>query len=351
MRRRAVLCAAILVGITLSGCSGQSSSHNTAGQRSSAPVPHPPAAEVRGFPRGAAARPATQGQPPAVPASGAYLGAWVQPKQYVQPDREAAVADLEAQLGRRLDIVHTYRTIDEAFPTPSDLAVARAGSYLMLSWAMPDTEQVVSGRYDAAIRQLAQRIQAFRAPVFLEPRWEMDRPNLTSVVHSPTDFVAAWQHVHAIFDTVGVPNASWVWCPTATGFATGRAPGYYPGDDEVDWVCADAYPGPQTSALSTVLAPFLAWVHQHTKPAMIGEFGITRDVSPDQRAAWLDAAEATVRANTSIKAVVYFDSGLQGAPASSNYLLAGDAPTLNSYRTWARAPYFDTQHLVSKGDT
>jgi beta-mannanase len=179
----------------------------------------------------------------------------------------------------------------------------------------------------------------------------MDRPNLASVVHSPASFIAAWQHVHAIFDTVGVPNASWVWCPTATGFATGRAQAFYPGDDAVDWLCADAYPGPGKSSLSSVLAPFLSWAHQHAKPAMIGEFGIPRDVAPDQRAAWLDAAQTTVAADSQIKAVVYFDSGIQGAPPSHDFWLASDAQTLQSYRTWARVPYFDTQHLLSKGDT
>ena len=41
----------------------------------------------------------------------------------------------------------------------------------------------------------------------------------------------------------GATNVGWVWCPLATGFTDGRAQKYYPGDDQVDWLCADVYPG------------------------------------------------------------------------------------------------------------
>lgn len=342
MRSRSALCVILLLGAGLVSCSG---STGRAAPSTSVDL-HAPVTGVQHLPKGAAATTSAQGRPPVVPTSGAYFGAWVQPVHYLQPDRIAAVTELEAQLGRRLDIVHTYRTIDEAFPTASDLAAARSGSYLLFSWAMADTDAIAQGRYDGQIRQLAEAVRQFRAPMFMEPRWEMDRPNLASVVHSPTSFIAAWNHVHAIFDQVGTPNASWVWCPTATGFADGRAPAYYPGDGVVDWVCIDAYPGASQLSFSRVVTPFLDWAHQHPKPAMIGEFGVPRSFSPDDRAAWLAGAEATTRADPQVKAVVYFDSGIQSAPAPLDFWLASDAETLGRYRQWARLPYFDVQHLV-----
>jgi hypothetical protein len=45
-----------------------------------------------------------------------------------------------------------------------------------------------------------------------------------------------------------VQNAAWVWCPTANGFADGQAAAFYPGNNEVDWICADAYPAAWPSA-------------------------------------------------------------------------------------------------------
>ena len=31
--------------------------------------------------------------------------------------------------------------------------------------------------------------------------------------NQPGEFVAAWRHVHDIFEAVGATNATWVWCP------------------------------------------------------------------------------------------------------------------------------------------
>ena len=61
-------------------------------------------------------------------------------------------------------------------------------------------------------------------------------------------YVAAWDHIRAIFTAVGATNVSWVWCPTGIGFEDGRAKPYYPGDNEVDWVCADVYSSPPPMA-------------------------------------------------------------------------------------------------------
>src|SRR5438552_11199072 len=43
------------------------------------------------------------------PESGALLGAWVKPAVFTQPARLEAVRSFESALGRRLDIVNTYR--------------------------------------------------------------------------------------------------------------------------------------------------------------------------------------------------------------------------------------------------
>ena len=68
---------------------------------------------------------------------------------------------------------------------------------------------------------------------------------------SGRDFVAAWDHIRAIFAAVGVKNAAWVWCPTANGFnPDGRAAAFYPGDNKVDWICADAYPSHRSVSTS-----------------------------------------------------------------------------------------------------
>jgi Glycosyl hydrolase family 26 len=278
---------------------------------------------------------------PVPPASGAYFGAAVGPAPFTQANEINAVDALQRHLGRRLGIVHTYVKWRAAFPRRSDLAFLDQGSMLLISWAGTDTRQIGSGAEDAWIRARALQVKALGKPVFLEWRWEMDRPNLRSQVHSGADYVRAWDRIRRIFADAGVRNAAWVWCPTAKGFADGQAAAFYPGDAQVDWVCADAYPdyGSQASFASTA-GPFLAWASHHGKPVMIGEFGVPVSYGDSQRARWLRAAQQVVLADRQIKALLYYDADPAGQGPAGSYSLGGDA-ALAVFRSMARQAYFN----------
>lgn len=325
----AVVLVAAIVVVILVGRGGKSGGQPTAGQTVSP---------------GPAAAPAIP-----APAQGAYFGAWVKPVRYTQQDYLGAVYRLQQQIGRRLDIVHIYLQQDATFPTSSDLAFVHQGSMLLVSWALNDTRGIVAGRYDASIRQRAQEIKALGGPVFLEWRWEMNRPNLRYAIGSPADYVAAWKHIRHVFSEQHVSNVSWVWCPTARNFASENTAAYYPGDSEVDWICADIYPGagPQRS-FADAAQPFLNWAAQHPKPIMVGEYGVPQSYGAQARARWLRATEQTVRSDRQIKALVYFDSNTTGISAEKSFTL--DAGPLAVFRGIADNKYFNprgvpvTQH-------
>ena len=226
-----VAAVAVLVAVLLPGTSsGQPASHPTR----------------------AVSLPKSTGPP--TPAHGAYFGAWVSPTvyaagKYTQQDRVLAVDSLQKTIKRRLDIVHIYLTQNGQFPTSSDLAFVNQGSTLLVSWALNNSSKVAKGKYDVSIIERAREIKKIGKPVFLEWRWEMDRPNLKAQVGSPAEYIAAWKHIRDVFAQQGVTNVAWVWCPTSKGFTNGTAGAYYPGDSEVDWICADVYPsgGPAKS--------------------------------------------------------------------------------------------------------
>ena len=279
---------------------------------------------------------------PTPPARGAYFGAWVGPDVFTQANEIGAVTSLQQQLGRRLDIVHTYLKWQKPFPTPSDLHFLSQGNMLFISWAGTAIQQITSGADDSWIRTRARQIKALGKPVFLEWRWEMDRPNLRYQIRSAADYVKAWDHIRAIFAAAGVHNAAWVWCPTAAGFSDGRAAAFYPGDGEVDWLCADAYPqyGSDASFASTI-DPFLSWASHRHKPLMIGEFGVPQSYGPSRRAQWLRAAQQVVLGDREIKALVYFDANPVGQGPEGRYSLDGDAAALAAFRSMARQAYFN----------
>jgi hypothetical protein len=277
----------------------------------------------------------TQGPRP--PAHGAYFGARVRGTAYTDSADIAAVDRLQQDIGRRLAIVHVYHLWQDPFPSPSDLTFLRQGSTLLLSWSGTDTRAIAAGSYDSMIRQRARAIKDLGKQIFLEWRWEMDRPGLQAQIHSPADYIAAWDHIRSIFAQEHVTNVGWVWCPTANGFATGQAAAYYPGNHEVDWVCADAYPGYGSyRSFANVVAPFLSWASRHRKPVMIGEYGVPDTYGAQQRAQWLLDAVQTVRADPQIKALVYFDANAKRA-----YALGPGSPALEAFRRIAHFLYFN----------
>jgi hypothetical protein len=198
---------------------------------------------------------------------------------------------------------------------------------------------VVSGALDAALHDWARRIRDLAGPVMLRLRWEMDRPNLQAAMWSGKDYVAAWQHVRAIFTQEQVDNVSWVWCPTADGFAGGYAPAFYPGDAAVDWVCVDVYANLRLQPLGDLLRPFLTWAAAHPKPIVIGEFAVALSWGTAAQVAWITDAALLFRANPQIKAVCYFDADPEGNGQPFRFELSG-AP-LAAFARLARAPYFN----------
>lgn len=229
--------------------------------------------------RSAHEQPAKRVQPtadfdgPLVPATGAYLGAYVAPANYTASAQVAAVRSFQRAIGGKINLVHVYHPWDQDFPSPADRTFVHNGKVLLLTWGgTPDTEKIIAGAYDQLILARARAIKQLHRPILMEFRHEMDRPNLQWAVHGPADYIKAWDHIRALFTQAGATNVSWVWCPTGYGFQVGRAQAFYPGSNEVDWVCADVYTVQPHQSLQQAAAPFLRWAAHTGKPVIIGEF-------------------------------------------------------------------------------
>ncbi|WP_285695556.1 hypothetical protein [Actinomadura sp. NBRC 104412] len=315
---------------------------------------------------------ARAGVAPVPPKEGAYFGAWV-PRSAASsrsPSREASDApesgeappgapsarplpgplgDFERHLGRPLDIVHHYRGWKSDFPTKEDTQVLGAGPrYLLLTWGGADTREIVAGRHDALIRKRARAIRNTRKPIFLRWQQDMDTQGARARTHGAKDFVEAWKHLRTIFAQERVDNVAWVWCPTATGFGSRNAQSFYPGDDQVDWICADAQPGGDHDYrdLSETLKLFLDWAGDRPKPIMVAEFGVPVSYGV-RRAEWLRRAAETLQ-NPQVKAVVYFNSDERAQTPDDHrrrYAVTGDKQAVSALRELATTPYFNPRNL------
>lgn len=341
-RRRVTAFAVTLVlGLAATACGGDKKRDGTAAN----PVLTSPPAVAPGH-----SPDVTTTRGPQPPEQGTWLGAWVKPQWNTPTGRAEAFAAFERQLGTQLRIAHAFHEWDDEFPGPTEDALGAEADLLMVSWAGTDTRSMAMGVYDPVIRQRAERVKAYGRPLLLRFRWEMDRPNLAASVHSPEDYIAAWRHTRQIFTEVGATNAGWVWCPHVQGFIDPQrnAAAYYPGDDQVDWLCTDVYAGAQFDGFAAQMNTFMAFASKHPRPILVGEFGVTERGQDGQRATWLREVRSYTRDHPQIKALVYFAAKQERKPVYDT-TFTDDPGGLAAFRELAADDYFNAPLAATGG--
>ncbi|MBP7929374.1 MAG: hypothetical protein KAZ88_10570 [Acidimicrobiia bacterium] len=242
------------------------------------------------------------------------FGLWVRPADDTGQDSErAAWADREAKAGRTLDIGHSFYAWDKVFPTWREEFHRDAGRIPLISWNGTFTDTITDGGQDAVISARARGIKELGTRVMLRWFWEMDGAGKADWAGSPDDYIAAWRHIHDIFEQEGATNVEWVWCPNAWQWNNADNPKWYPGDEYVDWVCADGYnwapnkPGSEWESFEVIFTEFYDWAAQTGKQIMIGEYGV-QEREPGEKADWILDSIATVQDRfPQIDALVYYD--------------------------------------------
>lgn len=275
-------------------------------------------------------------------------------------DYHNALQDLQTRAGRKFAIVHRYTLWQENFPDAQLEKDSQAdGSHLFFCW-QTDTDQtstvgrrwdqVAAGAYDADILRVAGNLQRYSQrtgkKVFMdidcEPEARMDpgntqgaKPGLPAMTDA--NFVAAFRHIHQVFDGAGVTSVVWVWTTMgwmvknpATGGWEGRPGGYqslYPGDRYVDWIMWDPYNkgyddcngGPTTASIWTwpagAFSQFYNFLNEPAqtawhgpKPYGLAEYGsVESRTDPLAKQKWLEQVPGALQGLPNIRAVNYFN--------------------------------------------
>lgn len=150
-----------------------------------------------------------------------------------------------------------------------------------------------------------------------------------SYANHPIEFVAAWQHIHDLFDTFRFFDIQWVWTANHLSFDEyNDITLYYPGDEYVDWTGIDGYnwgdyfPFSSWRQFEYIFAPTYRTLIEFfpTKPIMINQFSSVSpadrsplfpprpvDVSQDRRE-WFRSALSMIREEfPAIRAVSFFN--------------------------------------------
>ncbi len=179
---------------------------------------------------------------------------------------------------------------------------------------------IIDGTHDAYIRLWATGARDWGHPFFLRFDHEMNGDwypwSEKRNGNTAGQYVAAWRHVHDIFEQVGATNVTWVWAPNTEYTGSIALEGLYPGDAYVDWVAIDGYnwgTNPKKPAGWKTFSQVFGPTYDHlgrlapTKPVMLSEFATSE--YGGSKAAWIkDALEVQIPdVFTRIQAVAWFN--------------------------------------------
>jgi hypothetical protein len=295
-----------------------------------------------------------------VPSCGAWWGMFLRANSGSGWVRQ--VGGEEQHLGRRLDIVEQYydmsTTSSGIFPNPAAKQLARH-HLILFNWT-PDVwsrgthytwSTIASGALDSSvIVPTAQRMLHFHHTVFLTPLAEPD--GAPGRQGTPSQYVAAYRHIHDVFTRLGVHNVVWVW--TTEGFLphASKIQSEYPGNAYVDWIGYDPYNffdchASLWQSFARTVEPYYHWLLTQPyggKPIMLPEYGSAPDPrSPQREASWFASIPATLKQLPRLKALVEWNASV---PGICNLKLGTDPAAQAAFRQAGLSPYFQHTSLT-----
>ncbi|HYA68730.1 MAG TPA: glycosyl hydrolase, partial [Acidimicrobiales bacterium] len=194
----------------------------------------------------------------------------------------SALADATAlahRLDRHLDVIDLYSDWTSGFPTPEVTAIAATGAEPEITWEPWDYARgpvqdifsltsITSGSFDTYIQQWAAAAAVWKRPLYLRFAHEMNGDWYPWAIgvngNTASEYIAAYRHVHALFQAAGATNVSWIWSPNVIWRAGSDPSPMYPGSDDVDVIGIDGYnpgqPGGPWSSPRQVFGATLARV-------------------------------------------------------------------------------------------
>jgi len=305
----------------------------------------------------------------APPREGAYFGMYSPPAPFDLRQIDAA----EQKARKQIVILAWYQPWAEGnrsrFDTGTVVAVMRRGQVPLITWEPwdpgPDANllddpainaayrlsTITTGKHDAYIRGWARAIRQLGGPVMLRPMQEMNGfwyPWAgTANGNTPADYVAAWRHIHGIFQEEGATNVTWVWSINHESVPQEDRNAYsvyYPGDEYVDWTAVSGFNWGESTQYSSWgsfehwYAEPLEYLATLDKPICIAEIGAV-EIGGD-KAAWITDAYQQIRKRPQIKAVVYYDALEAGPATAQDWRVDTSRTSLSAFRSSVAPAYF-----------
>lgn len=242
------------------------------------------------------------------------------------PASMSPINQVESVTGADSAVINFFISDGESFPAPRCNSVRNADAVPLVTlefWSTQNggLDSITNGNKDAYLRTFADAAKAYGGEVWLRPFHEMNGNwypwSGTATGNSSEDLIAAWRHVHDIFESRGATNVKFVWCvnnDSVPNTSANQIAKYWPGDAYVDMAALDGYNwGTSTSwsswsSFGSVFgASYNTVAGLTSKPMFVAETGCSEQGG--SKAAWLtDMFSSINRTYTRIQGVVWFEA-------------------------------------------
>lgn len=293
-------------------------------------------------------------------ASSIMFGAYASP--HGGESLQTATTNMENAIGRPLAGIRVYDLWNQQFPDSYTNWLKNTGHSIFLSvksknlngtlitWRSVADSQPGSTIYNQIVGW-ANAVKSYGAHMYFTYNHEPEA-GASSKLGTNTDFIDAWRKVVTVFRDQGVTNADFVWIMTDYSFWVTdqrRASIWYPGDDYVDDIAADAYnwyscrPGIDNpwKSLQQVIDPLRKFGLAHPdKGLMLTEFSSTEDTT-GRKATWLQQAQALFQQPgwQQFTALLWFDHIDSNYP-NCRWYYNSSPETQTAFTTFANDPYY-----------
>jgi len=197
------------------------------------------------------------------------------------PEDMSTVGSVAAGVGVNPNLIGQYLSWGRPFDTMAATNALNSGALYYMVWEpfSPSVASIANGASDAYITRFARAVHAFGEPVAISFGHEMNGNWYPwgTAGSTAANFVAAWRHIHDLFDAAHATNVIWVWNPNIINPVPGvPLEPLWPGGSYVDWIGMTGYfavTGPHT--FDGVYGPTMTEIRQFTtKPFIIAETAV-----------------------------------------------------------------------------
>lgn len=225
-------------------------------------------------------------------------------------------------------LVSKYVPFGSPFDTKLACKIARQGGLLLIQMNPRHAKlaRIAAGGYDTYLTKYAHAIRDSGLHVVFSFAHEMNGHWYPwGYKHTPPSvYVAAWRHMHDVFQRAGATRVIWCWNPNGIILSkTAEAPSprpWWPGSAYVNWVGIDAYFNRSTETFGTAIQPSISLIRTFTsEPVLIAETAVAPGA---QQTKQINSLFKGVQSSHDVVGFVWFDHNrrkrwhIEGRPAA-----------------------------------